>query len=105
MGHILNIEYPPASPERLAMAGRSNKEFRTAEVIKRNMKIFFTSIFCGFLFCGSAVHILGDLIDGRLFSVAIVILLPAESIFPLLPSSFSAINACFEEDCYGSSHN
>ena len=31
--------------------------------------------------------------------------LPAESIFPLLPSSFSAINACFEEDNYGSSHN
>jgi hypothetical protein len=22
----MNIEYPPASPERLAMAGRSNKE-------------------------------------------------------------------------------
>ena len=67
--------------------------------------MFFTSIFCGSLFCGSAVHILGGLIAGRLLSVAIVILLPAESIFPLLPSSFSAINACFEEDNYGSSHN
>jgi hypothetical protein len=31
--------------------------------------------------------------------------LPAESIFPLLPSSFSAINASFEEDNYGSDHN
>jgi hypothetical protein len=42
---ILNIEYPPASPERLAMAGRSNKEFRTAEVFERNKTMFFTSIF------------------------------------------------------------
>ena len=31
--------------------------------------------------------------------------LPAESIFPLLPSSFSAINAFFEEVNYGSDHN
>jgi hypothetical protein len=54
---ILNIEYPPALPERLAMAGRSNKEFRTAEVFERNKTMFFTSIFCG-----SAVHILKDLI-------------------------------------------
>ena len=59
---ILNIEYPPASPERLAMAGRSNKEFRTAEVFERSKTMFFTSIFCGSLFCGSAVHILKDLI-------------------------------------------
>jgi hypothetical protein len=28
---IVNIEYPPASPERLAMAGRSNKEFRMSK--------------------------------------------------------------------------
>ena len=28
-----NIECPPSSPERIAMAGRSNNEFRTAEVI------------------------------------------------------------------------
>jgi hypothetical protein len=35
----------------------SNKEFRTAEVFERNKKIFFTSIFCG-----SAVHILDDVI-------------------------------------------
>jgi hypothetical protein len=58
--YILNIEHPPASPERLAMAGRSNKKFRTAEVIERNKKMLFTSIFCGSLFCGSAVHILDD---------------------------------------------
>jgi hypothetical protein len=56
--NIYNIEYPPASPERLAMAGRSNKEFRTAEVFESSRAIFFTSIFCGSLFCGSAVHIL-----------------------------------------------
>jgi hypothetical protein len=29
---IVNIEYPPASPERLAMAGRSNKEPQNFEV-------------------------------------------------------------------------
>jgi hypothetical protein len=40
----------------------SNREFRTAEVFERNKTMFFTSIFCGFLFCGSAVHILNDLI-------------------------------------------
>jgi hypothetical protein len=40
----------------------SNKEFRTAEVFERNKTMFFTSIFCGFLFCGSAVQILNDLI-------------------------------------------
>ncbi len=28
----MNIEYPPASPERLAIAGRSTKEYPTAEV-------------------------------------------------------------------------
>ena len=42
------------------MAGRSNKEFRTAEVLEKNKTMFFTSIFCGSLFCGSAVHILKD---------------------------------------------
>ena len=36
----------------------SNKEFRTAEVIERKKKMSLTSIFCGSLFCGSAVHIL-----------------------------------------------
>jgi hypothetical protein len=35
----------------------SNKEFRTAEVFESNETMFFTSIFCG-----SAVHILRDLI-------------------------------------------
>jgi len=40
----------------------SNKEFRTAEVFEKNKKMFFTSIFCGSLFCGSAVHILDDVI-------------------------------------------
>jgi hypothetical protein len=40
----------------------SNKEFRTAEVFERNKTMFFTSTFCGFLFCGSAVHIPNDLI-------------------------------------------
>jgi len=40
----------------------SNKEFRTAEVIERNKTMFFTSIFCDFLFCDSAVHILNDVI-------------------------------------------
>ncbi len=40
----------------------SNKEFRTAEVFKKDKAMFFTSIFCGSLFCGSAVHILKDLI-------------------------------------------
>jgi len=33
----------------------SNKEFRTAEVIERKKKMSLTSIFCGSLFCGSAV--------------------------------------------------
>ena len=40
----------------------SNKEFRTAEVFERDKKKLFTSIFCGSLFCGSAVHILKHLI-------------------------------------------
>src|SRR5210317_74080 len=40
----------------------ANKEFRTAEVFEKNKAMFFTSIFCGFLFCGSVVHILKDLI-------------------------------------------
>jgi len=42
----------------------SNKEFRTAEVLKNmtNKTMFFTSIFCGSLFCGSALYILGDMI-------------------------------------------
>ena len=57
--NIYNIEYPPASPERLAMAGRSNPPpAETAEVFESSRAIFFTSIFCGSLFCGSAVHIL-----------------------------------------------
>jgi hypothetical protein len=52
--NIYNIEYPPASPERLAMAGRSNPPpAETAEVFESSRAIFFTSIFCG-----SAVHIL-----------------------------------------------
>jgi hypothetical protein len=59
-----DIEYPPASPERLAMAGRSNKEFRTAEVFEKSETMFFTSIFCGSLFCGSEVHILKEVIEG-----------------------------------------
>jgi hypothetical protein len=43
----------------------SNKEYRTAEVFERSKTMFFTSTFCGSLFCGSAVHILKDLIaDG-----------------------------------------
>ncbi|MDH3962105.1 MAG: hypothetical protein OEV25_01670, partial [Deltaproteobacteria bacterium] len=46
----------------------SNKEFRTAEVFKSSKAIFFTSIFYGSLFCGSAVHILGALItDSGIF--------------------------------------
>jgi hypothetical protein len=49
----------------------SNKEFRTAEVFRRNRALFFTSIFCGSLFCGSAVHILDDVIadDGMLSTI------------------------------------
>jgi len=60
--YILNIETgdPPAGwGVRRTI---SNKEFRTAEVFERNNTMFFTSIFCGFLFCGSAVHILNDVI-------------------------------------------
>ena len=40
----------------------SNKEFRTAEVFEKKKTMVFTSIFCGSLFCGSAVHILKDFI-------------------------------------------
>ena len=42
IGPILYLEY------RI-----SNKEFRTAEVFENNERVFFTSIFCGSLFCGS----------------------------------------------------
>jgi len=59
---ILNIETgdPPAGwGVRRTI---SNKEFRTAEVFESNETMFFTSIFYGSLFCGSAVHILKDLI-------------------------------------------
>jgi hypothetical protein len=38
----------------------SNKEFRTAEVFEKTDNVF-TSTFCGFLFCGSAVRIFNDL--------------------------------------------
>jgi hypothetical protein len=59
---ILNIETgdPPAGwgVRRTIL----NKEFRTAEVFEKNKIMFFTSIFCASLFCGSAVHILKDLI-------------------------------------------
>jgi len=60
--YILNIETgdPPAGwGVRRTI---SNKEFRTAEVFKSSKAMFFTSTFCGSLFCGSAVHILKDLI-------------------------------------------
>jgi hypothetical protein len=42
----------------------SNKEFRTAEVFERSKTKFFTSLFCGSLFCGFAVHILKDVMAG-----------------------------------------
>ena len=50
----------------------SNKEFRTAEVFESNETMFFTSIFCG-----SAVHILKDLIV-EVKSAVCVEFLPAE---------------------------
>ena len=65
---ILNIETgdPPAGwGVRRTI---SNKECRTAEVLEKNKKIFFTSIFHGSLFCGSAVHILNDPIAARCFT-------------------------------------
>ncbi len=71
---ILNIETgdPPAGwGVRRTI---SNKECRTAEVLEKNKKIFFTSIFYGSLFCGSAVHILNDPIAARC-------ILPAASCF------------------------
>ena len=56
---------PPERDCRELQYRISNKEFRTAEVCEKNKQMFFTSIFCGSLFCGSAVHILKDLIaDG-----------------------------------------
>jgi len=46
------------------MAGRSNKEYRTAEVFGRSKTIFLTSIFRGSLFCCSAVYLFRDVIAG-----------------------------------------
>jgi hypothetical protein len=57
--------FPLAKSKTFAFRGRtlvcfgfriSNKEFRTAEVFESSKAIFFTSIFCGFLFSGSAVR-------------------------------------------------
>jgi hypothetical protein len=96
--------------------GESGGQYRTRNFEQQKFleaeMHFFTSIFCGSIFCGSAVYILDQVIAGRLFSVSISILLPAvhcllpaDLTFPLLPASFSAINAWFEEDNYGSGHN
>jgi hypothetical protein len=60
---MLNIETgdPPAGwGVRRTISNPPSAE--TAEVFERNKTMFFTSIFCGFLFCGSAVQILNDLI-------------------------------------------
>jgi len=60
---ILNIETgdPPAGwGVRRTISNPPPAE--TAEVIERNKTVFFTSIFCGSLFSGSAVHIFKDLI-------------------------------------------
>ena len=60
---ILNIETgdPPAGwGVRRTISNPPSAE--TAEVFERNKIMFFTSTFCGFLFCGSAVHIPNDLI-------------------------------------------
>jgi hypothetical protein len=40
----------------------NGEAFRTAEVFEKNKTMFFTSIFCGSLFCISAVYIFNNLI-------------------------------------------
>jgi hypothetical protein len=67
--YILNIETGDPPTGWGVRRTISNKEFRTAEIFKKQT-IFFTSIFCGSLFSGSAVHILDELTadkgcDGR----------------------------------------
>jgi hypothetical protein len=67
--YILNIETGDPPGGWGVRRTISNKEFRTAEVLENNKAIFFTSIFCGFLFCGSAVPILVHLITDSLMLI------------------------------------